>query len=209
MSLPARITFLSGILVLLLSLINVITTNEFSPSLDRAEILAAISGVGFMLVSVLWSRANPLKANNKKLEGEEGFILDQNLINSISKEIAWGSYQFLTATPAASLLIFWKGKTILKRGIINKDIFKLGPISQKSIRDKKLISLVNTNMFPGSYEFDSLVKDLPAVMVYPLGSEGVVIIGGLSERCFSKSDEKWFTGWCDKLNDELSNKDFI
>jgi hypothetical protein len=30
-----------------------------------------------------------------------------------------------------------------------------------------------------------------------------VVIGGWSERCFSRSDERWLTGWAERLKTTL------
>ena len=67
------------------------------------------------------------------------------------------------------------------------------------IKNNKLISLVNTKLFPGSSEFDSVLENLPSIIIYPLDQRGLVIVGGCSERCFSKSDEKWIVGWSKKI----------
>ena len=63
----------------------------------------------------------------------------------------------------------------------------------------KYISLVSTKFYPGKQEFDNIVKNLPSVIVFPIGNKGWIIIGGWSERCFTKSDELWIDGWAKKL----------
>lgn len=40
-------------------------------------------------------------------------------------------------------------------------------------------------------------------MVQPLGESGWVVIGGWSERCFSRSDERWLSGWAERLKTTL------
>jgi hypothetical protein len=67
----------------------------------------------------------------------------------------------------------------------------------------KTISLVNTVLFPGRAEFDSVLENLPAVVICPLGQEGVVVVGGWSKRCFSQSDERWLEGWTQRLRTAL------
>ena len=78
-------------------------------------------------------------------------------------------------------------------------MFKPGEICNRAIDQKRLISLVNTELFPGREEFNDVLNDLPAVIVYPLSNRGLTIVGGWSKRSFTNSDEKWITGWADKL----------
>ena len=83
--------------------------------------------------------------------------------------------------------------------LISEKIFEPGEICKKSIEQKRLISLVNTELFPGRDEFDCVLNNLPAVIVYPLEKRGLTIVGGWSKRSFTNSDEKWISGWSDKL----------
>ena len=131
--------------------------------------------------------------------GKEGFELSNDLTEDQRNELAWGSKQILTATAASTILIYWDNKVILRRGLISKKIFEPGEICKRSIDQNRLISLVNTELFPGRDEFDGVLSNLPAVIVYPLESRGLTIVGGWSKRSFTNSDEKWISGWSDKL----------
>ena len=59
-------------------------------------------------------------------ESRQGFDLDKTLSDDVKNEIAWGSQLFLTATPAATILIYWDEKVILRRGLISSDEFMPG-----------------------------------------------------------------------------------
>jgi hypothetical protein len=52
-------------------------------------------------------------------------------------------------------------------------------------------------------EFACLPEGLPALVVQPIGSEGLLLLGGWSPRCFSRSDELWLEGWALKLRTSL------
>ena len=46
------------------------------------------------------------------------------------------------------------------------------------IRDRnRLISLVNTELFPGREEFDYVLEEIPSVIVYPISSRSLTIVG--------------------------------
>ena len=126
-------------------------------------------------------------------------------VTKILNELGWGSHLLLTATPAATILIYCEDKILLRRGILGKGNFIPGDICSRAMHTKKMISLVNTSKFPGRSEFDPILYNLPAVIIYPLRDRGFVIVGGWSERCFTISDERWLVGWSQKLISSLEN----
>ena len=114
---------LSGVLVLGLSILNASTAETITPSLERADVLAGMAGVGLMLVSILWTRVSPRSPEAVELEGEQGFVLSSDLADEVRAELAWGSHQFLTATSAATILVFWMDSVLLRRGLLGAGDF--------------------------------------------------------------------------------------
>ena len=211
----ARVSLSAGVLLLLLAVGNVFTAEAIDPTLQRAEVLAGMAAVGLMLVAVLWTRAQPLAPTAVELPGEQSLQLLPELSELCRTELAWGSHLLLTATSAATILVAWDGTVVLRRGLVpegllvddqdgaNGESFTPGPICERAQRQGQLVSLVKTALYPGRTEFDPVLPGLPSVMVQPLGDRGWVVLGGWSERCFSRSDERWFTGWCERLRTTL------
>ena len=152
-------------------------------------------------------RASPRNPETVDLGGEQGFVLSSDLADTVRAEMAWGSHQFLTATSAATILIFWNGSVLLRRGLLGSGDFVPGDICRRSQRKKELVSLVKTALYPGKEEFDPVLPGLPSVMVQPLGQSGWIVLGGWSERCFSRSDERWLSGWAERLKTTLISAD--
>ena len=200
---PARLCLISGLLVLGLAVFNALTAGSFTPALQRAEVLSGMAAVGLMLVAVLWTRAMPRSPKAVDLEGEQGLVIAEQLSESLRTELAWGSHQFLTATSAASILVHWDDEVLLRRGLITQESFCPGEICRRSTERQSLVSLVRTALYPGRQEFDAVVPGLPAVMVQPLGQRGWIVLGGWSERCFTRSDERWLAGWAERLRTQL------
>jgi len=195
----SSLVIIFGAFLLILSIINIATTNQVNPSLVRAETISGISSIALITIGYLWTEINPKQPSKAKLNGKEGFELCNELSEDQRNELAWGSKQILTATAASTILIYWDNRVILRRGLISEKIFEPGEICKRSIDQKRLISLVNTELFPGRDEFDGVLNNLPAVIVYPLENRGITIVGGWSKRSFTNSDEKWISGWSDKL----------
>jgi len=200
---PAQACLGVGLLALLLSLINQFSAAELTPPLVRASVLASLLAVGFLLVATLWTRAVPKAPERASLEGFQGLELDDSLPEPLKLELAWGSQLLLTATPGATVLLYWRQQTLLRRGLLGHGAFLLGPIGQRALATGKAISMVNLALYPGRDEFAVLPAGLPALVVQPIGNEGVLLLGGWSPRCFSRSDELWLEGWARKLRTSL------
>jgi len=209
----AKLVIACGTLGLLLTTVNSLTLSSelqiIDPAFGRSSVLAGVMAVGLILVGVIWTKANPAPRDRVKLEGMEGLEFAESLSSEFKKELAWGSAMLLLATPAASVLLIWEGKVLLRRGLLGIEPFKSGPILNKALEKEQQISLVNLELYPGASEFAYLPQPLPAVLVTPLDQKGWLVIGGWSVRCFSRSDERWAQGWADKIKTELLAFDFL
>ena len=203
MGLAARLCLAAGVLGLLLCVLNQLTAQELSPALERADVLASFLAVGLMLVAILWTRAVPLAPERVALEGQQGLELAAELPEALRQELGWGSQMLLTATPAASLLLHWRGQTLLRRGVLADAPFSPGAICERACNTGRAVSLVNLALYPGRVEFRGLPAAIPSVVVQPIGAEGVLLLAGWSPRCFSRSDEAWLAGWCQRLRTSL------
>ena len=199
----ARIVLVWGLLILVMAVLNTVMAQSVTPELQRAEVLSAVAAVSLLLVAVLWTRADPRSAARQELGGEQGLVLASDLSDAVRDELGWGSHMLLTATAASTVLVYWKGIILLRRGLISDGDFHPGTICRRVMQKNSSVSLVSTALFPGRGEFDPVLDALPSVLICPLGGDGVVVIGGWSERCFSRSDERWAEGWAVRLRTAL------
>jgi len=200
---PARLALSAGVAGLLLVIGNQLTAAQQEPALIRAGVLAALLAVGLMLVAALWTRAMPETAVRADLAGREGIVLDPDLPAPIALELGWGSQMLLTATPAVVVIVMWRSRELLRRGLLVDSSFDPGEICQRVMEQQRALGLVNLTLYPGRGEFDGLLPGLPAVHVQPLGSQGVLVLGGWSARCFGRSDLLWIEGWAQRLTTEM------
>lgn len=207
MALPvaARIPLVAGAIGLTLSVLNQFTAGEVNPALERAGVLASILAVVLMLVGLLWTRITPEPAERAQLQGEEALQLAAGIAPGLQRELAWGSALLLTATPAATLLLIWRGAVLLRRGLQPLEPampFVEGAICERARQTARAVSLVDLRLYPGRAEFEPLLPGLPSVVVQPLADAGVLVLGGWSARCFSRSDLTWLEGWSRRLTAE-------
>jgi hypothetical protein len=197
--LPARLCLVGGAVALLLTIGNQITATQVYPALQRSSVLASLLAVSLLLIGSLWVRIVPRNPERADLKGEQGLELATGLHEPLRQELAWGSQMLLTATPAAVVCLHWRGRTLLRRGLIGAGGFDPGPICARACEQGRAISLVDLRLYPGRQEFEGLLPGLPAVVVQPLGADGVLVLGGWAPRCFDRSDLLWLEGWARKI----------
>jgi len=202
--LPARICLGCGTTALLLTIWNQVGAPQLDPPLERASVLASFLAVGLLLIGSLWLRIVPRDPDRASLAGEQGLEISAELPERLRLELAWGSQMLLTASPAAVVCVHWRGRSLLRRGLLGPDRFAPGDICSRALAQQRAISLVDLSLYPGRQEFASLLPGLPSVLVQPLGEAGVLVLGGWAPRCFDRSDLAWVEGWGQKITAELA-----
>lgn len=172
--LPIVVGGLAGILLL----INRLLTPQIADSQARADALGVILSAVLILTGLLWQRVQPRSPDAVDLIGEQGFELAPDLPEAVRTELAWASHLLLTNTVTRSLIVWYKGKLLLRRGIlgINPEV-KPGPILKRVLEKQKAVYLVDLKVYPGRIEFDYLPENTQGVIAQPIGKEGVLILG--------------------------------
>ena len=199
-----RLPIIVGGLGSLLLLINRLLTPQLTNSQSRADVLGIILSALLILTGLLWQQVAPRSPDTIDLIGEEVFEL-ASLPDEVKIELAWASHLLLTNTVTRSLVVFYQGKVLLRRGILgaNPEV-KPGPILQRVLEKQKPVYLVNLLIYPGKIEFDYLPENTQGVICQPIGKEGVLILGANAPRSYTKQDENWIAGIADKLDVTLS-----
>lgn len=196
---PSRVALSLGIVGLALAVGNQASAPSLDPALERASVLAGILAVLLMLAGSLWERVLPAAAVRADLPGAEGVELVGGLSDALQQELGWGTAMVLQATPAAVVLVQWRGRVLLRRGLLTSAVFESGPTCAQALRRGRPISLVDLSLYPGRDEFDGVLPGLPSVLVQPLAEQGVLVVGGWSARCFGRGDQAWIEGWARRL----------
>jgi Cofactor assembly of complex C subunit B, CCB2/CCB4 len=190
----------TGGLGAVLLLVNRVLTPELTTSQSRADVLGVILSALLILTGLIWQQVQPKIPDAVKLIGEEGFVLAPNLPDSVKTELAWSSHLLLTNTVTRSLIIYYQGKVLLRRGILSpKSDITPGIILKRVLETQKPVYLVKLEIYPGKIEFDYLPENTQGVICQPIGKEGVMILGANAPRSYTKQDENWIAGIADKL----------
>jgi len=199
--LPLVVGSLAGTVLLLNRLLTVTLTE----SQARADAIGVMSSAVLILTGLLWQRVQPRIPEAVTLIGEEGFELLPDLSDSIKIELAWASQLLLTNTATRSLIVFYQGRVLLRRGILAaQSEVKPGAILQQVLEKQKPIYLVDLKLYPGRIEFDYLPTNSQGVICQPLGEQGVLILAANAPRSYTRQDENWIAGIAEKLAITLS-----
>jgi Cofactor assembly of complex C subunit B, CCB2/CCB4 len=195
-----RLPIVVGGLGAVLLLTNRLLTPEITDSQARADVLGVILSAVLILTGLIWQQVQPRTPDTVKLIGEEGFVLAPDLPEFVKTELAWATHLLLTNTVTRSLVVYYKGKVLLRRGILSsKSEVELGSILKRVLEKQKPVYLVDLKVYPGKIEFDYLPENTQGVICQPIGKEGVLILGANAPRSYTKQDENWIAGIADKL----------
>ncbi len=194
---------LGGILLL----INRLTTVQLTESQARADVVGVILSGVLILVGLIWQQIQPRSPDAVTLIGEEGMEFNPDLPDSIKTELAWASLMLLKNTVTQSLVVYYQGKILLRRGILGTNS-QVTPdkILNRVLETQKPVYLVNLNLYPGKIEFDYLPQNTQGVICQPLGTHGAIILGANVPRSYTKQDENWIEGVADKLTVTLETE---
>jgi hypothetical protein len=199
--LPIVVGGVAGTLLML----NRLLTPDLTASQARSDALGVIVSALLILTGLLWQQVQPKLPETVDLIGEEGFELKPDLPEPVKVELAWASHLLLTNTVTRSIVIWYGGQVLLRRGILgaNSEV-KPGAIVQRVLSMQKPVYLVSLKLYPGRVEFDYLPENTQGVICQPIGTQGVMILGANAPRSYTKQDETWIAGMADKLENTLS-----
>lgn len=200
-----RLPLVVGSFGSVLLLINRVLTPELTNSQARADALGVILSAVLILTGLLWQQFTPRSPDTVMLSGQEGFEIAV-LPEAAKTELAWASHLLLTNTVTRSLVVFYQGRVLLRRGILGQNPnVKPGAILQRVLEKHKPVYLVDLKIYPGRIEFDYLPENTQGVIVQPIGNEGALILGANAPRSYTKQDENWIAGIADKLDVTLKS----
>jgi len=201
------IPLIAGAIGSVLLLINRLTTVELTPSQARSDVVGVILAGMLALVWLIWQQVQPVPPDAVILIGKEGLEFAPDLSDTVKIELAWASHLLLTNTVTKSLVVYYQGRVLLRRGILGiNSAVNPGTIVKRVLENQKPVYLVNLNLYPGKVEFDYLPENTQGLICQPMGKEGVLILAANVPRSYTKQDENWIEGIADKLGNTLDQE---
>jgi hypothetical protein len=180
--------------------INRLLTPELTNSQSRSDALGVIISAVLILAGLLWQKVQPRSPDAVELVGQEVFDLSTDLPEAVKLELAWASHTLLMNTVTQSVVVWYGGQTILRRGVMGeRSQVQPGLILKRVLETEKPIYLVALKIYPGRLEFDYLPENTQGVICQPLGREGAMILGANAPRSYTQQDEAWIAAIANKL----------
>jgi hypothetical protein len=190
-----------------LLLVNRLLTTELTASQARGDVLGVIVSAVLILTGLIWQQVQPRSPDAVQLIGKEDFVLAPDLSKALKTELAWASHLLLTNTVTRSLVVFYQGRVLLRRGILGpKSEVVPGPILKRVLEKQRPVYLVDLKVYPGRIEFDYLPENTQGIICQPIGDQGAMILGANVPRSYTQQDENWIAGIADKLAVTLSEE---
>lgn len=200
-----QLPLVAGIIGSSLLLTNRWLTPDLTNSQSRSDVLGVILSALLILTGLIWQRVQPRSPDAVTLIGTEGFELLPNLPDAVKTELAWASHILLTNTATRSLVVWYEGRILLRRGVLaDKTDLQPGPILQRVLAKQQPVYLVSLPIYPGRVEFDYLPTNTQGVICQPIGNQGALILAAHAPRSYTRQDETWVEAIADKLADTLS-----
>lgn len=199
-----QLPLVAGMVAGSLLLLNRLFTPVLTDSQARSDALGVMISALLILTGLLWQRVQPKPSDAVELTGSEGFELLPALPDTVQTELAWASHLLLTNTVTRSIVVWYDGQVLLRRGILGSSAeVKPGAIVQRVLNTQKPVYLVSLKLYPGKVEFDYLPENTQGVICQPVGTKGVMILGANAPRSYTQQDETWIAGIADKLANTL------
>ncbi len=203
-----QLPIVSGILSGILLFANRMVTTDLTETQSRSDAVGVIISALLILVGLLWDKIQAKIPDSIELVGTEQFYLDENLPELQRTELAWASHSLLNNTVTQSLLFYWEGQTILRRGILPPGdvVVTPGAIVNRILSNHKPVYLVDTSKYPGRIEFNYLPENIQGIIAQPIGEKGVLILGANAPRSYTQLDENWIAAIAQKLSYVMETK---
>ncbi|PLS68380.1 MAG: cofactor assembly of complex C subunit B [Cyanobacteria bacterium M5B4] len=187
-------------------ILNRTFTDELFPSQSRSDALGIFGGAMLILVFLLEQQVKAKPPESVVLHGSDRFFLLPELPEFLKAELAWISHTLLTLTVTRSVVIWYNDRVLHLRGILpEKTMTTAGKLTQSVMTKQKPLYLVQLNLYPGKIEFDYLPDNTQSLILQPLGTKGVLILGTDIPRSYTNQDEAWIAALADKLTFSLSS----
>lgn len=215
---PAVLGSTSFLLVLLnRTLSGIAPVADASSAQSRADVIALVLAATVVLTGLVWISVKPKKLITVQLSGIECLRLDKSLPAIAASEVMWAWEAIRYTTCCQALVIVYQGRCVLQAGLASEskgkaeivDSSKLvkGSLCQAAWASGKQSYLANLSLYPGRFELGFLPSNTQAVILQPLGDEGVMIVAGNTVRGFGPTDQAWVLSIGEKLDATLGKCD--
>jgi len=181
---------------------------------SRSDVLALALAATVLLQGLVWKSIQPRPVISVEMEGVECFNIASNLPVAVAQELQWVWDAIRSSTQSQALIILYRTTCILQTGLaaasedgsavsVNATKFLHGPLCKGLKSSGKQTYLANLAFYPGRFELSFLPSNAQAVILQPLGDDGVLVVASDTIRGFTSRDQAWLGTIAEKLDTSL------
>eukprot|EP00262_Sarcandra_glabra_P006524 TRINITY_DN1885_c0_g1_i1.p1 TRINITY_DN1885_c0_g1~~TRINITY_DN1885_c0_g1_i1.p1 ORF type:complete len:314 (+),score=45.02 TRINITY_DN1885_c0_g1_i1:22-942(+) len=217
-SLPIYVGGLSLLAVLFnRTLSGVAPVADATSSQSRADLLALGLAVTNLLTGLVWLSIRPKYISAITPQGVDCRRIHSAVPNCAVSELLWLWESLSVVTCCRSLIVVSGNICLLQIGVaaesstngrdavvVNVANLIRGSLYQGVMKSGTQSYLANLSLYPGKSELPFLPLNTQAVILQPLGTKGIAIIGGDTVRGFTSLDQAWISLIAEKLDATFS-----
>ncbi|CAN6479758.1 unnamed protein product [Victoria cruziana] len=190
---------------------------DASSSQSRTDILTLALAVTNILAGLVWLSIRPKYVPKVIPQGVQCRVISPDLPPSIEAELLWLWKTLEDVTCCKSLVVVYEKKCVLQIGVAAESSARDGDIvivdAEKFVncsiyesvkKSLKQMYLANLSLYPGRSELPFLPSNTQALILQPIGENGMMVIGGNRIRGFTSADQSWITLLGEKLDATFS-----
>ena len=165
-----------------------------------------------LLAGLQWSSIKARVYPKVEQRGVEVTYLDKDRLGeTATSEVQWCYDSLKSTSSICGLVLFYRGACVAQLGFAAFDASKtgshaqMGPMCDQVLEQDKGNYIPNLKVYPGKIEFTYLPNTVQAMIMQPLGDEGVMLVCGDTQRGFTKVDQSWISTIAEKLDVTLQN----
>jgi hypothetical protein len=191
---------------------GIAAVSDAGSSQSRADVLAIVLSAACILTGLQWSSIKA-RVYPKVDQGgvEMAYFDEERLGKTATSEVQWCYRSLQDTSSVCGLVLFYRGKCVAQLGFASGDQTKtggnaeLGPMLAQVLEQDKGNYIPNLKVYPGKIEFTYLPNTVQAMIMQPLGEDGVMLVCGDTQRGFTKVDQSWISTIAEKLDVTLQS----
>lgn len=198
------------------SLSGVAPVADASSAQSRADVLALVLAATVAFTGLVWISIRPKEPFSVQLNGIKCLRFDRSLPSDVVTEMMWAWEALKEGTCCKALVVVYRSQCVLQAGfaaesdvsrqeavIMDSATFVKGSLCQDVWASEKQSYLANLSLYPGRFELGFLPSNTQAVILQPLGDDGIMVIAGDRVRGFGQTDQAWILSIAEKLDASL------
>jgi hypothetical protein len=191
---------------------------DASSAQSRADVLVLALATTALLQGLVWKSIQPRAVISVEMEGVECFRIAASLPQAASQELQWVWEALSSTTRSQALVVVYGDACALQAGMAAEsgdasgdaqtiDVHQLlnGSLCRQARETDTQNYLANLALYPGRFELLFLPSNTQAVIIQPLGEDGVLIAASNTIRGYTSRDKAWIATIGEKLDTTLTD----